>query len=118
MASFILLFGSMVVLMPVLAIALVVYVLALWILTLLGLHNAANAEGFAVIFGVLLLPAYVYFVVRIMVPAFWFGMVNMYEEVFHGDGMTSAEAFGFWRDRFHLVFEDWVRYRKFIRGRS
>ncbi len=118
MASFILMFGPMVVLIPVLAIALVVYVLALWVLALLGLHNAANVEGVAVTFGVLLLPAYVYFVVRIVVPAFWFGMVNMYEEILHSDGMTSAEAFGFWRDRFRLVFEDWGRYRKFIRGRN
>ncbi len=118
MASFILMFGPMLIFVGALGVVLVIFTLTLWALGFLGLTGDGIVEGLAILFSVLLLPAYFYFVIRIWLPAIWMGLVNFNEAIFRNNGMSVIQAIRAVRDRLGCFAKDWTRYRKFIRGRN
>ncbi len=118
MASIILIFGPMLVFVVALGVVLAVFTLTVWVLAFLGLPNDGFVEGLAVLFGALMLPAYIYFIVRIWLPAIWMALVNLNEAILRKNGMSMIQATRLVRDRFGCFAQDWTRYREFIRGRS
>ncbi len=118
MASIILMFGPMLLFVGALGVVLAIFMLTLWALAFLGLSNDGVVEGLVVLFGALLLPAYVYFIVRIWLPAIWLALVNLNEAILRNNGMSMTQAIRVVRSRFGYFVQDWTRYRKFMRGRN